>query len=75
MICRTHEGIAEIRNIGIVRATGEYIGFIDSDDWIAPDIYEVLYRNAVDYNVDISECTVKYSRDFNNIPMNIVQIN
>ncbi len=59
LICKRHEGIAAARNAAVERATGEYIGFVDSDDWIAPDMYEMLYRNAVDYNADISECAVK----------------
>ena len=32
------------RNIGLQRATGEYIGFVDADDWIEPDMYEALHE-------------------------------
>lgn len=39
-----NKGLSAARNLGLQKATGEYIGFIDSDDWIEPDMYEVLLR-------------------------------
>ncbi len=50
----TNSGPAVVRNIGIQAAIGEYIAFVDSDDWIEPDMLEVLYRNAVAYQADLS---------------------
>ena len=38
---------------GIQAASGEYIGFLDSDDWIDPDYFETLYRTAVERQADI----------------------
>lgn len=41
------------RNIGLRVAKGEYIGFVDSDDYIAPDMYEELYNKAISGNYDV----------------------
>lgn len=49
-------GSASARNLGLEHARGEYIGFIDSDDWVEPDMYEKMYRCAVDHNADMVMC-------------------
>ncbi|MDU2211344.1 MAG: glycosyltransferase, partial [Eubacterium sp.] len=36
-------GLGEARNYGVERARGEYIGFVDSDDWVDPKMYELMY--------------------------------
>jgi|GEM_PF-599306 len=52
-------GPSAARNTGVERATGTYIGFIDSDDTIAPDMFELLVNNAVNFNADISVCRLQ----------------
>ena len=47
-------GLAEARNVGVQYATGEYIGFVDSDDWIVEDAYELLYKCLKQENADIA---------------------
>jgi glycosyltransferase involved in cell wall biosynthesis len=44
------------KNIGIDAALGEWIGFIDSDDWIAPDMYEKLIGKALATGADVVGC-------------------
>ena len=43
------------RNIGLQYTTGEYISYVDADDYIASNAYEKLYRKAKNYNADIVE--------------------
>lgn len=47
------------RIIGILSAHGEWIGFVDGDDEIEPDMYERLLQNVLRYHVDISHCGYK----------------
>jgi len=49
-----HQGGA--KNIGLRMAKGEWIGFIDSDDWIVPDFYERLISKAEETGADIVGC-------------------
>ncbi|MBQ7531903.1 MAG: glycosyltransferase [Paludibacteraceae bacterium] len=42
----TNNGPASARNLGLQLATGEYVAFLDADDWIEPDMYEQLYAKA-----------------------------
>lgn len=44
------------RNIGMQYATGEYIGFVDSDDWVEPDMYEVLLERGREQGCEIVSC-------------------
>lgn len=49
-------GLPGARNTGLSIATGEYIGFVDSDDIVKPEMYEVLFNNITENNSDISVC-------------------
>ena len=53
---KENEGLAAARADGIARASGEYLGFIDSDDWIEPDMYEKMYNAAKSNDSDIVFC-------------------
>ena len=52
-------GQATARNFGIDIARGEYIGFVDSDDYIEPEMYEVLYNMCINDNCDMVNCSSK----------------
>lgn len=55
-INKANEGATSARMAGVKRASGEYIGFVDGDDEIESDMYEILLDNAVKYCADISHC-------------------
>lgn len=44
------------RNEGLRHASADYIGFVDSDDWIEPQMYERLYENILRYGCDVVDC-------------------
>lgn len=53
VVHRANGGLGPARNSGMEVATGEYIGFVDSDDWVEPDMYERLYNAAAFEHADI----------------------
>lgn len=59
VIHKENGGLSDARNAGLAIASGQYIGFVDSDDWISKDMYEKLYRNLCNTQSDISACGVE----------------
>jgi glycosyltransferase involved in cell wall biosynthesis len=62
VIEKNNGGVSSARNEGLKQVTGEYIGFVDPDDWVDPDMYENMYLSAIQENSDIVMCT--YIREF-----------
>ncbi|MBM6937450.1 glycosyltransferase [Pseudoflavonifractor phocaeensis] len=56
VIHQENKGVSTARNAGLAMATGDYIGFVDSDDALAPNMYEVLVNLAKEYDAPISHC-------------------
>ena len=56
VIHKENGGVSSARIAGIQVATGEYIGFVDGDDYVEPEMFEHLLKNAEMYEADISHC-------------------
>ena len=56
---RRDGGVSTARSAGLAIATGEYIGFVDGDDYIEPQMFESLLTNMRKYGADISHCGYK----------------
>ena len=56
IIHQENKGLILSRNLGLEKATGEYIGFVDADDEIHPQMYETLLKYSLKYKADIVSC-------------------
>jgi len=52
-------GLSDARNYGIEKAIGEFIAFVDSDDWVELDMYEKMYNYAQKNKLDLVTCNIK----------------
>ncbi|MDE7024547.1 MAG: glycosyltransferase [Paramuribaculum sp.] len=54
VIHKSNSGVADSRNIAITEAKGEFLGFVDADDWIEPEMYQVLYDDITAHKADVA---------------------
>lgn len=59
VVHQENEGLSSARNMGLMLSKGEYVAFVDSDDYIHPKMYEVLYKEARNNSSDIVICNYK----------------
>lgn len=60
VIHKENGGAADTRNRGMDQSVGNYVMFVDSDDYIAPTMLECLYKNMLNENADIAACNYLY---------------
>ncbi len=53
-----NQGVAAARNHGLDVAKGEYIGFVDADDYVEPNMIQTLIHALIESNADVAECSV-----------------
>lgn len=71
VVHRENGGLGPARNSGMEIATGEYVGFVDSDDWVESQMFEELYSAAIQCNADICfsgmQCMINGKRGDRNV--------
>lgn len=60
VIHQVNQGVSVARNAGLKIAKGEYIGFVDPDDWVAPEMYESMYGVMEETDADLVICGYDY---------------
>lgn len=56
LVNNINEGVAKARNVAITKASGDYLMFVDADDYILPDCVDYMYGLIIKFNADISVC-------------------
>lgn len=56
LICKLNTGVSDSRNIGLDVATGDWVYFVDADDWIEPDAIEAFMQAATSPSCDLVVC-------------------
>jgi glycosyltransferase involved in cell wall biosynthesis len=64
LLRQANSGTGAARNSGIERAGGEYIGFVDADDYVEPGMYGAMYSMAKEMNAELIECN--YLKEYKN---------
>ena len=63
-IHKENGGYGSAVNLGIEKATGEYIAILETDDWVEPNAYELLYNEAKRNDTDMTKCMFYFYNSF-----------
>lgn len=69
VIHQINQGVSAARNAGLAVATGEWIGFVDGDDWIDPEMYEYLHELSKNYHSSLVQCGIFIEEQGNRIAL------
>lgn len=56
VVHKINGGLSDARNAGLAIATGDYVGYVDSDDWIEPDLYERMHQACAAHGAQLAVC-------------------
>lgn len=73
-LIKENGGLSDARNFGLDRATGEYIGFVDSDDYVSETMFEEMYRLAKKHDAEMVICNLQKVDEHGNITQKLTQI-
>lgn len=75
VIHKKNGGLSSARNTGLDVAKGQYIGFVDSDDYIDIRMYEIMLNHSIEHESDIVICDFRYVKEDDNIEKSILRQN
>ena len=68
IVTKENQGLPQARKTGVENANGSYIGFVDVDDWIDPDMFEVLHTLCIEKGTQIAACGMVFEFGTKGIP-------
>lgn len=67
-------GLSDARNFGIDRAKGQFLGFVDSDDYVSETMFEEMYNLAINHNAEMTICNLQKVDENGNITQKLTQL-
>ena len=71
VINKVNGGVSSARNVGLSAATGEYVGFMDPDDWVEPQMYENMYYTAIKHQSEMCICNYLVQNSNKQFPVSL----
>ncbi|QDP85024.1 glycosyltransferase [Chryseobacterium sp. SNU WT5] len=71
---KSNGGLSDARNFGLEQATGSFLGFVDSDDYVSPTMFEEMYELAKKHQADLVICNLQKVDQNGNVTQKLTQI-